>query len=288
VNNFFHKNNLMRILKSNRGFLLVEALLALALLSLLFVAFTGAFFSGQESTAIAGARIRANFLAEEGLEIVRNMRDADFLNLQDGTHGLAISSNQWIFSSTSDTSNGFTRQLQISTIDANKKQITSNISWQQNQQRNGLISLNTYLTNWQEEVETSNNQSDALIVNIDEAKIGGGGKRELQGITIENISADESAIIIDKITLTWNNGKLIEEIKIENEKVWKHNGSQGLPKGKQATGTELDIEDYELAANTIYEITRFRFDSNMIGDTFTITFELADGSTKTVNVRFAL
>ncbi len=91
----------MKFLKSNRGFSLVEVLLASALLSLFLTAFVGAFIYGQESTALAGARVRATFLAEEGLEAARSLRDSDFANLTDGDHGLAISGNQWSFSGAS-------------------------------------------------------------------------------------------------------------------------------------------------------------------------------------------
>lgn len=139
---------MMKLLKQN-GFSTIEVLLASSILILIVAALMGAYIYGSESTALAGQRARAAFLAEEGLEASRNIRDSGFSNLSDGTKGLAISGNQWIFSGSSDTTDGFyTRQITISTIDSNRKQIISTITWQQNPQRTGSVTLTTYLTNW--------------------------------------------------------------------------------------------------------------------------------------------
>lgn len=137
------------IINMNRGFSTIEALLSSAILILIVTAFMGAFIYGSESTALAGQRARAIFLAEEGLEASRNIRDDNFSNLVDGTKGLVISGNQWIFYGSSDTTDGFyTRQITISTIDSKRKQIISTVNWQQNSQRQGSVQLTSYLTNW--------------------------------------------------------------------------------------------------------------------------------------------
>lgn len=131
------------------GFSTIEVLLSSSILILIVTALMGAYIYGSESTALAGQRSRAAFLAEEGLEASRNIRDAGFSNFSDGTKGLAISGNQWTFSGTSDTTDSFyTRQITISTIDSNRKQIISTVTWQQNPQRIGSVTLTTYLTNW--------------------------------------------------------------------------------------------------------------------------------------------
>jgi len=131
------------------GFSLVEIILASALFALLVTALVGVYLYGQESTALAGNRARATMLAEEGLEAVRNIRDAGFSNLADGTHGLAVSGNQWALSGTSDITDIFTRSLAISPgDDASRKQVTATVSWQQTPQRTGSAVLTTYLTAW--------------------------------------------------------------------------------------------------------------------------------------------
>jgi len=136
--------------KSNSGFSLVEALLAIAIFALVVTTLSGALIYGQQSTALAGSRSRASFLAEEGLEAVRNIRDENFANLTDGIHGLAIVDNKWQFSGSQDVTDSFTRQIEIVTINANTKKITAKVSWQQDLVRTGQIILETYLTNWRQ------------------------------------------------------------------------------------------------------------------------------------------
>lgn len=132
-----------------QGFSLVEVILASAVFVLLVMALVGAYLYGQEATALAGNRARANMLAEEGLEAVRNIRDDGFFNLTDGTYGLTTTGNQWNLSGSQDITDIFTRQVVISTVDSNRKSVIANVSWQQNPQRNGLVSLVSYFTNWQ-------------------------------------------------------------------------------------------------------------------------------------------
>ncbi|MBL4693797.1 fibronectin type III domain-containing protein [Candidatus Gracilibacteria bacterium] len=123
-------------------------------------------------------------------------------------------------------------------------------------------------------------QVDSLVVSTSGANIGGGGNKELKGITLQNTSG--STIVIAKITVTWTNGQKIQEIKIDGDRIWKHN-NEGSPDGRQNTGTEIDNEDYDLAASSTVNIDKFKFNGNMTGDTFTIKFELGDGSTVTIS-----
>lgn len=137
----------MKLLKQN-GFSTIEALLSSSILVLIVTAFMGAYIYGSESTTLAGQRDRAAFLAEEGLEASRNIRDENFSNLTNGTYGLTTTGNHWNLSGSSDTTDIFTRSITISTVDVNRKQIVSTVTWQQNPQRTGSVSLTSYLTNW--------------------------------------------------------------------------------------------------------------------------------------------
>src|SRR3989344_5005317 len=134
--------------KLQAAFSMIEVILASSIFAMIVVSFVGVFLYGQESTTLAGKRSSAVFLAEEGLEALKNIRDAGFANLTDGTFGLAISGGQWILSGVSDVNGIFTRQIMISTIDAKRKLVTSRVDWQQNLQRTGTISLASRLTNW--------------------------------------------------------------------------------------------------------------------------------------------
>lgn len=136
-------------IKKKSGFSLVEVLLSGAVFALLVTALVGAYLYGKESTALAGNRARAVFLAEEGLEAVRNIRDANFTNLSNGTYGLAISGGQWSFSGSSDTSGMFTRTVTVSSGGTNRKDVTVDVAWQQNASRSGQVSLVSRFADWQ-------------------------------------------------------------------------------------------------------------------------------------------
>ena len=132
-----------------KGFSLIEVLLSVSILALIVTALVGGLIYGRESTALAGERSRATFLAEEGLEAVRNIRDSSFSNLTDNTFGLTTTGNQWNLSGSSDTTDKFSRTITISTVDTSRKQVISTISWEQNAQRTGSVVLTSRLTNWQ-------------------------------------------------------------------------------------------------------------------------------------------
>jgi len=133
---------------NNKGFSIIEALLAVSI-AVLFVSFLiGGLAYSQESSFLAGKRTRAVFLAEEGLEAARNIRDNSFGNLTDGSYGLAIAGNEWNFAGASDTTEIFTRTINISAVNADTKLVSASVSWPQTAQRAGNISLETYFTNW--------------------------------------------------------------------------------------------------------------------------------------------
>lgn len=137
-----------REVSATKGFLIIEVLLASSLLIIAITSFVGAIIYGQESTSVAGGISRASFLAQQGIEAVRNIRDESFGNLADGSYGLLVSNHQWILSGNSDTTDRYVRQINIGTIDANRKQITSTVTWQKTAQRAGSVVLTTELTNW--------------------------------------------------------------------------------------------------------------------------------------------
>jgi len=119
------------------GFSVVEIIIASAVFALIVTAFTSSLIYFNKSAIATGTRTQAVFLAEEGIEVTRNIRDEDFNNLVDGTHS-------------EDIIDIFTRQVEISIVDADTKQIDSIVSW-----GNSSVRLITYLTNWQAVVEVT-------------------------------------------------------------------------------------------------------------------------------------
>jgi len=68
---FFKKVN-----KSNQGFTLVETLVAISIFSMSIVALMSILGGGISNTGYAKQKIIASYLAQEGIESIRNMRDS--------------------------------------------------------------------------------------------------------------------------------------------------------------------------------------------------------------------
>jgi len=257
---------------------LVELLIAMGVFVLMVSAITFLILDVYLADRAGRERMIATFLAKEGLEAVRSMRDGDFDNLSPGTYGLALSGNKWIFSGSFDTRNQFTRQVIISDVageidQTDIKKVETRVAWQVTPARQVSVTLAEYLTDW----EQTQGDASELSVDISNAEFGAGNK-ELKKIKIENVGL--SNVTIDKITLWWDNSNLIEEIKIDGVKVWSKKGP-GTPTGKQPSGTQLDIQDFTLAASSgVLNIDKFKFDGNMTGATFNTTFTMGDGTTK--------
>lgn len=146
---------------TTRGFLLVEVLLASSLFVIFLTAFAGVFYYGLQSSVIAGDRAQATSLAEEGEEAVRSMKNNNFANITDGQHGLVYSNNAWSFSGTQDVTGAYTRYVTISTVDANRKNVTTTVNWQQAPGRQGTVVQQGRVTNW----KTVLNLGQGLMVN---------------------------------------------------------------------------------------------------------------------------
>lgn len=140
-----HQNSKIK----KRGFSIVEALLAGAILALLLTTVFGAIIYGEDSSVTSGDRARAVFLAEEGLEAARNIKDAGFQNLTNGTWGLSTSTNTWSLFGASDIVESFKRTLLIASVNGNTKTVTSTVVWQANPARSASVSLTARFTNWQ-------------------------------------------------------------------------------------------------------------------------------------------
>lgn len=132
----------------NKGFSLVELLLAISLFSILVFVIGDVISAALTSTSTSAISLSASHLAEEGAEAVRSLRDAsdDFAYIPDGTYGIVINNNQWELSPTPDITDIFTRSIAILTINANQKRITTTISWlDQNSQLNQLPKIRILL-----------------------------------------------------------------------------------------------------------------------------------------------
>lgn len=135
---------------NERGFSPVEILLAATVFGFLVVALIGAVVYGRESTSSSGDRARAIFLAEEGLQAVRNLRDANdatYINTASSTNYGLSQTTQWALSGTSDTNGIYTRQINIAPLDSNRKSVTVTVSWP-NGSNTSQVSVTGRFSNW--------------------------------------------------------------------------------------------------------------------------------------------
>src|SRR3972149_3223188 len=154
MKSFLKKNN-----KLNRAFTLVETLIAISIFSISVLALMSVLGQGISNTNYAKQKILASYLAQEGVEYIRNMRDTYVLysatstlgwsafntKLNDascgGVNGCYFDNRNVSFSDTTMPmtdlilsaclSSGCPRKIQISQPDGNQTKISSTVSWTQ-------------------------------------------------------------------------------------------------------------------------------------------------------------
>lgn len=134
--------------QNNEGFSLIEIILATAIFIMMVSGLAGSLVYGIQLSFQSGAKSQAAYIAQEGVEIFRNLRDESFFNLSDGTYGIEISGNSYEIVSGNDTTGEYIRTITVSTIDADTKMIESEVTWDQELRGSGSVKLVSYLTNW--------------------------------------------------------------------------------------------------------------------------------------------
>jgi len=145
--------NMNLIIRNQYGQSLVELLVAIGIFVIAVSSLAFFILDGYISGRLAEEITKANFLAEEGMEAVRSIRDNSWDGLTTGSHGLTISGNNWIFQGIQEDvgtqlKEGV-RKIIVEDIDPDRKKVTSQINWQFTPARPQEIRLITYLTNWQ-------------------------------------------------------------------------------------------------------------------------------------------
>ncbi|MBP9864577.1 hypothetical protein KBC54_03970 [Patescibacteria group bacterium] len=145
----FHNNQtLIRFHKTVAGFSLIEAMLAIAFIALFSSSVFMYFGTQLYSATDANQSLIALERAKEGLEAARSIRDTGWSNLAVGTHGLALTSGTWGFQSTSDTLDGTTRTIAVTSLSTNEKQIVSTVTWSPTPATTRTETLATNISNW--------------------------------------------------------------------------------------------------------------------------------------------
>jgi prepilin-type N-terminal cleavage/methylation domain-containing protein len=154
-----------------KGFSLIEILVAISIFLVFLTGIAKITSSSGKETRHSINKERAVFLAEEAIEASRNIRDADFSNLINGTYGLIVSDNQWNYSGSSDISGIFSRSLTISTINTNEKKLDAVVSWTDETSQTNSVTLSTYLTNWRKVTLQSGLTVTKTVINHGDTKV---------------------------------------------------------------------------------------------------------------------
>jgi type II secretory pathway pseudopilin PulG len=122
-------------MRNETGQTLIELTVALGIFIIVISVLVYLILNSYVAGRLASEITQANFLAEEGLETARSIRDNNW---------------QGLTGETTETIDGkFTRTIKIEEIDSDRKKITSRVSWQFTEQRSQEVKLVTHLTNWQ-------------------------------------------------------------------------------------------------------------------------------------------
>ncbi|MEX2029197.1 MAG: prepilin-type N-terminal cleavage/methylation domain-containing protein [Candidatus Paceibacterota bacterium] len=147
-NNKVMKLFFKKVKKLNKGFTLVETLVAISIFSVSIVGLMSVLGSGISNTNYAKQKIAAYYLAQEGIECIRNTRDnyvlftgetgwSDFLDLVP----------QNISCPSIDSDSGFTRALSKTPIPPDEAKIFSTVSWTQGSGNYNIV-FSENLFNW--------------------------------------------------------------------------------------------------------------------------------------------
>lgn len=145
------------------GFGVVEIVIGSALISMALIGLIGAFQSSLVASREAGRKLTATFLAEEGMEAARLMRDRSWTNISrlstTSVYYLAFTGGTWATTTASSQIFGtYYRTVRVSDVyrngsqdiaasgtwDSGTKKITTDVSWA----RRGAtttVSLSSYL-----------------------------------------------------------------------------------------------------------------------------------------------
>jgi prepilin-type N-terminal cleavage/methylation domain-containing protein len=150
--------------KNTKGFSLVELVVALAIFVIIIGGMAALIIGGHLSNFENEKRLQANAVLTETWEAIRAIRNGDWNDITNGSHGLTHSNGYWEFSGDSDEQNGITRQITVSGIwrdadgnilegggemDTDSKKIQIQISWHPLEGQDQSFTLNTYLHNYQ-------------------------------------------------------------------------------------------------------------------------------------------
>lgn len=138
--------------KSENGFSLLEIIIAFFILIIFLSAFSFLLLANVSAGFDNQERIKAEFLSQEGIEVIKAMAGKDWTILTPGNHDLIFIDNKWELTDTgqaisdSQIKNGL-RTIIITDVNQNLKKVESVIDWQGLNNMARSTSLVDYINN---------------------------------------------------------------------------------------------------------------------------------------------
>ena len=148
---------------NKKGFTLIELILAITIFVIMATGVAVPIIGNHLNSMENQRNVQANALLTEVWEAVRSIRNNDWSDVTNGTHGLRIAGGVWEFYGTSDVINNFTRTVTVSdvyrdddgnrvdsggTLDPDSKQVDLQIAWEPTPYDNRSLSAESLLTNY--------------------------------------------------------------------------------------------------------------------------------------------
>ncbi|MEK7183078.1 MAG: type II secretion system protein [Patescibacteria group bacterium] len=281
-------------MRDQRGSLLLEAIIATGISATFGVAILQLALLSTESSVRIEQRGDANFAAQQGIEALQTISFADLTNVTNGKVTFTSTgpgAERWSIAAGSETLwNGMTRTVSVEdvyrdascevvtsggTIDPDSKELVSIVAWLDSAGRSQTVAYRRHRTRYEDPQGDCFAPSAAGQVSfaVDESEFYGG--KQLRDLYFTNTGS--TSVTIATIMFTWDNSATLDQIFIDNGKVWSDAGP-GTPSGVQPSGVTLDIQDFTMTPGQTSQLNKGQFSSAMGGATLTMTVTFTDGS----------
>jgi len=298
---------------ADRGFSIIEAIIGVAVFSMLASGAIIAVLGPLIISADAWQRSRAAFLAEEGIEAARAIRSDGWVNLTDGAHGLTkvsgagcVADECWSFSGvydeTTDNKVVFRRVVTVEpverddvthdivesggTVDAHTKKVTAVITWTSPFGISRKLTSRTYLTDWNAYQWKQTTDSDFLGGDLT-------NQTDVEG-TGDDASVALAADISALKSWTPSEGNLTVHTSADawNAGTFTDTQVQGIGQNAVVTGIKSNMQWIEIyAGKSFYLTTDSHFNNlgNPVTGSFsnTVTVDTGDLGAVALNTRLS-
>jgi type II secretory pathway pseudopilin PulG len=260
--------------KSFRGITIVEAVVAIAIFSLISGSAVQAYMSANAIGVRAATKTKALWLAEEGIEATRSIRDQNFTALSVGTHGISLTNNVWKYTGTSDFTDGYQRSIILTSTGVDSIFATSTVSWSY-KGATSTVALGSHFTNWH---KVSGTQSSHTTISGTNAYISKKNTSLLANVALltDGLLATTT---ITQMQVAWSPLGKIKLIEIDSPASTVVYGS-----GLISSGTTITLTTPIVLAGTASSSAQFLWNGDVTGDSFTITVTFSDGSTQSITI----